>query len=135
MKDVILILILQKKLNIGSYQLVVKYLLISFVYNRLYNFNLEKNNYKAMLNMLVESKTTYFDNNKLNLLSDSPFKHYIFECFGEPIDLFRASRIKGKRNLQNNKPFKFDFYPDKQKKEIKYPNYKFNNESGLLIKR
>lgn len=125
----------KKKLNIGSYQLVVKYLLISFVYNRLYNFNLEKNNYKAMLNMLVEAKTTYFDNNKLNLLSESPFKHYIFECFGHPLDLARESRLRGKRNLQKNKPFRFEFFPDKQKKDIKYPNYTFCNESGLLMKR
>ena len=103
---------------------------MSFVYNRLYNFNLEKNNYKAMLNMLVEAKTTYFDNNKLNLLSESPFKHYIFECFGHPVDLFRESKIRGIRNLK--KSFKFQFF---QMEKKKYPNYKFTNESGLQCKK
>lgn len=125
----------KKKLNIGSYQLVIKYLLIGFVYNRLYNFKLEKNNYKAMLNMLVDAKNTYFDNNKLNLLDESPFKHYIFECFGRPLDLARESRLRGQRNIKNHKKFRFEFRPEKHtNKDIKYPNYKFNNESGLPIK-
>lgn len=122
----------KKKLNIGSYQLVVKYLLISFTYNRLYNFNLEKNNYKALLNILVKAKNDYFENNNKNLLDETPFKHFIFECFGEPMDLFRESKLRGKRNIKKNKPFKFRFYPEQySNKEIKYPKFNFSNESGL----
>ena len=87
----------------------------------------------SMIVKLFAARNDYLDRNELDVLDDSPFKEFVLECIGKPVEQMRAAMEKGLKKIKEGKRFKFDYIP-KDGVEIRLPNFNFENQSGNLIK-
>jgi len=117
----------KKKIKIGTVQLVSLYLLSNHIYYLINKNNLDSTNYMNMFIKLNEAKNKYLDNFKITVLNNSPFQDFQFNCIGQPVDLIRETRL----SEYTKKVKKFKYEP--KGKEVKIPDYKFNNSSGNQI--
>ncbi len=122
----------KKKIHYGTFQLQILYLLQHYLIGIF-----KKNKFIESFNMtmilrLLKARNTYLEKNKLNVLDNSPFQEFTFECFGEPVDLLRASLLEGLNRRKQGKQMKFTYRPSENGKPGKIPNYIFDNSTGDL---
>lgn len=123
----------EKKLTFfGTYQMVMLYLLIDHNYALINKNIFESDNYLAMILKFMKARDSYLDKKNINVLDDSPFQEFTFECIGEPVDVMRQSLIQGLQKIKQKKRPKFLYIPKDIKGKV--PEYKFENISGNEIK-
>jgi hypothetical protein len=124
----------KKKTYFGTFQLIMLHLLIDYIYFIINRNKVEENNYLYLINLVNKAKDLYLDKTGKNILDDTNFKHFTFNCFGTPIDPIRESRLRGLKRLEKGESFKFSYNPKKGQKG-NVPNFKFENTSGNVQKQ
>jgi len=118
----------KSKYYYGSFQLVQLYLLINYFYGVINQNNFIKTVYLTLFTRLLYAKEKYLNENNLTSLSKSPFREFIINCLGIPIDLLRESRLKMVKNFKEKRKFKFRYKPKNEPGKV--PNFTFLNSSG-----
>ena len=124
----------KKMTNFGTLQTVILYLFMNLNYNFINKNNSETKNYESMIFKIMKARDTYLEDNGLNVLDESPFQEFTYECFGQPHDSMRDSMLEGIKRIEQGKKFKQFTYLPKGKK-INIPVVNFDNNSGNLIKK
>lgn len=120
------------KINIISFSAMLMYTLSTIIKVGIDDDTETKNIYEIMLSQLIELREYYFKTNNKNIFDDSLFSDFIIECKGHTVLAKREAYLKGQQNLLDNKPYAFEYYPAKNRKN-EAPAYNFANTSGNLI--
>jgi len=120
----------KKKINYGTFQLILMYCLIHYNIATVRNNNFIKKINITMITRLLKARDTYLEKRNLNVLDDTPFEEFTMECIGKPYNILRESRIKLKANIKKGRQAKFRYTP--RGNPGKVPNYRFDNSSGEL---
>ena len=120
----------KKKVFFGTFQLIFLYLLIDYQYAITRRDDREKNNYMILITRIMKAREYYLDSHSKTLLDKTPFQEFTLKCLGSTEDPLRMSRIQSKIKRSDNK-HKFNYEP--KGKEVKIPEYRFNNSSGNQI--
>jgi hypothetical protein len=128
----------QKKLDIGSYPLVLLFAFINYaIYAYLFKNDYLEKFYSFFIYTLINVRNEYMKENKKNVLDKTPFEEFLFTCKGVAVDFIRKSQIE-RTNAYNRKggkgAFMYRYNPSKDSE----PNYSKNvqpleNISGLVI--
>jgi hypothetical protein len=121
----------KKKCLFGTFQLVYLYILSNYNYYIINKNNQYQNTYINMLINLNKAKNNYLDKNNKTVLDITPFEEFIIKCIGIPHDPIRTSYISMYNKRKKGLKTKFNYEPFG--KEIKIPEYKFENSSGNEI--
>ncbi len=121
-----------RKHQFGTFSYIVMTLMFRAFRSRMEKNVNEHNNYNNMISILIHVRNSYFQKNKLNQLSISPYKEYGVQCSGKTISFDRKyilRRIK-KKNVNKNPIFT---YNPNGNNEVPKKKYIFSNTSGNLI--
>ena len=123
--------ILKNKINIGSFDQNILYLLIKLVSVRVEDKqDLNDTIYKC-INGYVNFRKYYFISEKITIYDNSIFESFVIPCIGKQILSDRESRLQmEEKKKKKEKNFMFTYVPDGTKKSI---NYIFPNSSGNTI--
>jgi hypothetical protein len=115
----------KKKIYFGKYTMVYLFLLIRY---HLFYIKKDTENIEIFYNLIGKlnyARNKYLDDNDMTVLDNSPFQEFTFECFGNPVDYLRVSRI------HNKFVKKFKYVPSG--KPGKIPAHAFFNNSAKQI--
>ena len=108
-------------------------LLIMHIYYLIREEKIESKNMDYLIEELIKHRNIYFNNNKKNLLDDTPFREFIIECLGETIDSKRKFFLSASERKKEHKRIKFNYDPTASHPKFKPEAYKFLNTSGNII--
>lgn len=121
-----------KKTLFGTFSLI-RLMLIAEYYNQHIHKNFKQaNEFMTLLQNLFSGRIDYLEEKEINVMDNSPFQEFTFECLGESIDPIRQSRLRVIQKLKMKQQVRFNFNPETNK-DAKVPEYKFDNTSGNLI--
>ena len=121
----------KKNINIGSYNVVLMYLIINSIYYDIY-INKEKNNIDFLIKNLIENRNLFLNSNNKPPLDNTPFEEFFVNCIGNTFNSqIRFFQIMDKRNTKYDRKnmMKQRYHPDVSKK-FDFSKYNFNNTSG-----
>jgi hypothetical protein len=113
---------------ISSFQYTVLMLLVSGIKSKVNDNNILQKNYNIMISNLFISRNNFFNKNKNNLLDDTLFREFQYECIGKCVSSNLQFRTLIYQNKQNKKrtyyyiPIVANFNPS----SIKLPNISGN---------
>jgi hypothetical protein len=116
------------KIYYGTFQLQILYALSNYILSIIRKNKFNQSVYITMITRLFKAREDYFDKNKLNILSKSPFEGFTLNCTGEPVDPIRSALLKGLEKKKQGKQMKFQYRPTG--KAGKVPDYGFANSTG-----
>ena len=123
-----------KYIQIGTYSLVLKSLLIELMINRTQNNHHLTTTYFKIVDYFVDIRNKYFEiNAKENVFSDSLFKEFSIECVGKTLspELERKQLIEYRK--KNGKKLTITYEPKDNRKDPDDDTYYFTNCSGNKI--
>ena len=121
-----------KKTLFGTFSLVRLMFMCEFSNQKIHNNKKDSDMYFDLLQNLSQARIEFLDEKELNVMDESPFQEFTFECLGEAIDPIRHARLKVVEKIKQKKKIKFNYDPD-MKFDAKVPDYKFDNSSGNPI--
>lgn len=121
------------KITIGSFPLLLCFILINIMRIRANNDDTYKDMFYGIASHLVEARNLFFIKNNKNIFSDTIFKDFIIECIGFTQMPDREQRLLLEERKKNNKKYMFKYDPETDTKII--PNYFFQNSSGNMINK
>jgi hypothetical protein len=120
------------KINIGSFDFNVLYILIQLSKVRVDEEDYKNDMLYKILNGLVNARTTYLKKNNLTIYNNTVFQSFIAECMGKTIQSRRESLIRRDIRFKLKKtPVTYRYEPSKSKSVSKFV---FANSSGNKIK-
>lgn len=123
----------KKKTLFGTFVLVMLHLIADYNYSIINKDKVEEANYISLIVRLIKIRNEYFKSRELNAMDDTIFKEFTFKCIGTPVDQIRDSFLKGLKNIKAGKRVKFNYRPTGTHGKV--PQFKFNNSSGLEVKK
>lgn len=123
----------KKKTLFGTFVLVMLHLIADYNHSIINKNKVEEANYISLIVRLIKIRNEYFKSRELNVMDDTIFKEFSFKCIGTPVDPIRDSLLKGLKNKKAGKRVKFSYRPTGTLGKV--PQFKFNNSSGLEVKR
>jgi hypothetical protein len=121
----------KKNIYIGTFNLIIMYLLINYYYYLIIKNNNLMELYNLLYLNLFKLRFLYLNKKNITVLDESPFQDFTFKCIGKPIEMKRQSILLILDKKKNNKIYKFKYNPNGLKGKI--PNYVFTNKSGNEI--
>ncbi len=119
-------------INLMSFNLMLLYSLINYMYYRTNDDNHKKDLYMIILSHLIQFRNYYLDKNKKNIFNAGIFSDFIIDCIGETLTAKKEMNERIKENLANNKPAIFQYRPSSGVKNESH-QYQFKNSSGNKI--
>lgn len=89
--------------------------------------------YMLMVSHLLQMKKYYFEENKKNIMDNTPFKEFVLDIIVPTDNPDNESHMKYERRKAKNKAGIYIYDPSKIKKEEKIENFFFPNISGNKI--
>lgn len=114
----------KKNTLFGSPQLIIMYLLIDYNYAIIKRNDKERNNYLYLLVNYFKIRDRYLKKNNKNVLDNTPFQEFTFNCKGIAEDVLRESFV----NRNNKKSPRFNYKPTGRLGKV--PHIRFANTSG-----
>lgn len=122
----------QDMIRLGTYQVVLLYMLINMIRARTNDNEKNKQMYYSMIAVLINARNYYLESNNLSILDDTVFKDFVVYCMGDTKPPERERQEKIKQRKLKNKPYVFRYNPDDGIREATN-NYVFSNSSGNPI--
>jgi hypothetical protein len=125
----------------GTFNLVVMYILFNYFYNYINKLKTERDIYYLLLIKLINYRNNYLEKRNKTVLDDTPFKDLSLKCFGESVELKRASYLEGMRNRKEGKRPKEIYKPSGKINKLEVRNYinisgnEILNEKYFIIKK
>lgn len=120
-----------KKTYYGTYNLTYMHLLFNYTHAIIFKSfekSFEKSLYINMMNNISWIRNKYLDEHRISVIEKSPFQDFTFQCNGIPHDTIREARIR----MFEKRITKFNYKPS-NKKDIKIPKVRYDNNSGTEI--
>lgn len=122
--------ILDKNINLGSFDFNILHLLMMTLKYRIENDNDMNDTIYKTLNGYINFRNCYLENNKLTIFDDSIYQSFVVDCIGKTIQSARDRYIRGAIRKKLGKPPVYKYSPKESRHDIKY---KFSNSSGNKI--
>ena len=121
--------------KMGTFQVVIMYYLINFMYWRVNDDMKNKNLVHTTISNLYDIRNYYLQSREKKILDDSPFKEFVIECIGETKTLQRERQIEIDRRRKNKEPISFSYVPTEESasQPVEQTTYRFANSSGNMI--
>ncbi len=125
--------ILTNKINIGSFDQNILYLLIQLVRVRM-DDNQDMNDIiYTCINGYVKFRNYYLIANKMTIFSESIFESFVIPCMGTQILTARKTRLKYEEKSKIKKNFVWTYNPEKKPTTPNVHQHNFPNTSGNTI--
>jgi hypothetical protein len=122
---------LKDKINIASFDFNILHTLINLLKVRIDNENDMNDRLYKYLNGIINFRSYYFKNTKLNVIKDDTlFQSFFSECKGKTINPSRKKKMRDALRREQNKMIEWRYDPEKPDKVNKYY---FAKVSGLKI--
>ena len=128
----------QKKLDLGTYPLVLLFAFINYaIHAYLFKNDYLEKFYSFFLYTLINVRNEYLKKNNKTVLDETPFEEFLFTCKGTAVDFLRKSTIE-RTNAYNRKggkgPFMYRYDPSKDSDpDFTKKVQPLENISGLVI--
>lgn len=122
---------INKKLKIGSFQLLILEVLIEINEAIIKKNQNQQDNFKLILANLFSAQKEFLSNFNITIIDNSPFQEFNPQCYGEPVDINRLNRLRTKMNIKLRKPAKWRYDPETKGKIM---SYHFEKTDGEIIK-
>lgn len=125
----------------GTFNLVVMYILFNYFYNYINKLKTERDIYYLLLIKLINYRNNYLEKRNKTVLDDTPFKDFSLKCFGESVEVKRASYLEGMKNRKKGKRPKEIYKPSGKINKLEVRNYinisgnEILNEKYFIIKK
>lgn len=121
-----------KNINIGSYNIVLMYLLINSLYYSIYE-NKEKGNIDFLIKNLILHRNSYLETNNKTPLDNTPYQEFFIQCIGDTYDTqIRFFKSMDKRNAKYFQKNRIGRYHPGVTKMFDYTKFNFKNTSGNI---
>ena len=122
----------KKNINIGSYNIVLMYLLINSLYYIIYE-NKEKDNIDFLIKNLIEYRNDYLSKNNNTPLDDTPFQEFFIQCLGDTYNTqIRFFKSMDKRNTKYFQKNRIGRYHPGITKDFDPTKFNFQNTAGRI---
>ena len=117
------------------------YILFNYFYNYINKLKTERDIYYLLLIKLINYRNNYLEKRNKTVLDDTPFKDFSLKCFGESVEVKRASYLEGMRNRKEGKRPKEIYKPSGKINKLEVRNYinisgnEISNEKYFIIKK
>ena len=119
-------------INLVSFNLLLLFTLINYMYYRSNDDNNKKDLYMLILSHIVQFRNYYLDKHKKTIFNSGIFNDFIIDCLGETMTAKKEMGERIKENLENNKPAIFQYRPSQGVKNESH-KFQFKNSSGNKI--
>ena len=125
----------------GTFNLVVMYILFNYFYYYINKMKEQKELHYLLIIKLINYRNNYLEKRNKTVLDDTPFKDLSLKCFGESIELKRASFLEGMKNKKEGKRPKEQYKPTGKINKLEVRNYinisgnEILNEKYFIIKK
>ena len=121
-------------LYIGTFSLVLMYILFNYFYYYIKNNNKMVDLYNLLISKLYFNRNEFLNNNNLTVMDNSPFQEFTFKCFGFPVDQLRQSFLEGLKKKKLGKKIKYTYTPTGKIKEMPKLFYEINSGNQIFSK-
>tara|TARA_B110000208_G_scaffold192023_1_gene261872 strand:+ start:6387 stop:7733 length:1347 start_codon:yes stop_codon:yes gene_type:complete len=119
----------EKKINIGSYNIVLMYLLINSNYYYNQNNKIEKQNTDFFIKSLITYRNNFLTKNNKSPLDNTPFEEFILQCLGQNIPSDKKFFMQiDQTNKEFNRKIRIRYKAETPKGD--FSKLKFANSSG-----
>jgi hypothetical protein len=121
--------------KMGTFQVVLMYNLINFMYARVNEDNKNKNIIHTIISNLYDIRNYYLDSKEKKILDDTPFREFVLDVIGDTNTLQRERQIEIDRRRKNKEPISFSYVPNDETsiQPVEQTTYRFANSSGNII--
>jgi hypothetical protein len=125
--------ITKNKLKLASFNLLVLFYLIHYIYARTNKIKNKMENMDIFISHLFQMRNYFLKKNNKTIFDKTPFEEFIIECIGETIEPMMEFNKRVKLRKSKGKPLIWSYKPTKD--NIKEPDqtYIFSNYSGNPI--
>ena len=124
----------KKKIKIGSFSVVLMMIISLYYRNYIMNDRFGTQNMDTLMYNLIDMKNKYLQKNNKSTYDDTPFKEFIVNCMGKPVDVMNEFRANISKNVASGKGTGLFCHTIGEKINERKMNRTFNNTSGNQIK-
>jgi hypothetical protein len=127
------------KVRIGTFSVILMYLLTNIQRARTEENESEKETYYSLASQVIHMRNYFLDTSGKGILDNTLFQEMSTDCIGKPISSFTEKRLRIEKNKKEGKRFSFNYDPRntvKVRPKLQFANSSgrpINNEKNLLL--